>query len=324
MTHLLVDANNLFHRAKHVTQGDVDIKGGTALHIIFASINKIWKKFNGSHVVVALEGPNNWRRSAFETYKGHRRAAALQRSEREREEDEIYFEYMNEFVRFMSEHTNTSVISVPGCEADDVIARWIQLHPDTNHVIISSDTDFYQLIAPNVQIYNGITQETINIDGWFDDKDKPIINKKNKEVKEAVDPDWELFKKCMLGDKGDAIVRAAPPRIRETKLREAYEDRNKKGFAWNNLMLSAWVDHEGVELRVIDRFSRNVILVDLTKQPIKIIERLDEAIKEISNSPKKQNVGVWFMKFCHTYSLKRLEQNASTYVDFLNAEYNSV
>jgi 5'-3' exonuclease len=184
MTHLLVDANNLFHRAKHVTQGDVDIKGGMALHIIFASINKIWKKFNGTHVVVALEGPNNWRKTAFATYKGHRVAAALQRSQREREEDEIYFEYMNEFVRFMSEHTNTSVISVPGCEADDVIARWIQLHPDTNHVIISSDSDFLQLLAPNVQIYNGITQETINIDGWFDDKDKPVINKKNKQIKE--------------------------------------------------------------------------------------------------------------------------------------------
>jgi hypothetical protein len=127
----------------------------------------------------------------------------------------------------------------------------------------------------------------------------------------------------MLGDKGDAVVRAAPPRIRETKLREAYEDRNQKGFAWNNLMLSTWVDHEGVDLRVIDRYARNTVLVDLTKQPTKIVERLDEAIKEISLKPKKTNVGIWFMKFCHTYSLKRLEQNSATYVDFLNAEYKN-
>ena len=35
-------------------------------------------------------------------------------------------------------------------EADDLIAGWVQAHPNDNHVIISTDGDFAQLIAPNV------------------------------------------------------------------------------------------------------------------------------------------------------------------------------
>jgi hypothetical protein len=33
-------------------------------------------------------------------------------------------------------------------------------------------------------------------------------------------------------------------------LTEAFEDRNSKGFNWNNLMLQRWTDHEGKEHRV--------------------------------------------------------------------------
>lgn len=324
MTYILIDTQNLFHRAKHVTRGDADMKGGMAIHIVLNSLGKIWRMFNGTHVVLALEGgrrTDSWRYHAFTAYKANREVQKLQKTEREREDDQIYFEYMNEFIKFMVEHTNCTILQAAGCEADDCIARWIQLHPDEKHVILSSDTDFYQLLAPNVQIYNGITNETINLDGFFDDKGSPVINKKTKQPKKALVPGWELFKKCMLGDPGDGVFRAAPPRIRETKIREAYEDREGKGFAWNNLMLSSWVDHEDLEKRVLERYQHNQKLIDLTLQPDDVKTRLDKAIVEAVQADKKSNVGVWLMKFCHTYSLKRIEQNAERYVAFLNAAY---
>ena len=31
-----------------------------------------------------------------------------------------------------------------------MIAMWIQQHPDDEHIIVSTDSDFYQLLAINV------------------------------------------------------------------------------------------------------------------------------------------------------------------------------
>ena len=56
--YLLVDGLNMFMRAKHVGgRGDsIDMKIGMAMHIMFNSINKCWNKFDGTHVVLCLEG----------------------------------------------------------------------------------------------------------------------------------------------------------------------------------------------------------------------------------------------------------------------------
>ena len=324
MTFILVDANNLFHRAKHVVHGDADMKGGMALHIILNSLGKIWRMFDGTHVVIALEGgrrTDGWRYKQFSAYKAHRAVQAMEKSNREKEDDAIYFEYMNEFIKFVLERTNCTVLRAPGCEADDCIARWTQLHSDEKHVILSSDTDFYQLLSPTVQIYNGINSETINLDGFFDDNGNYVINKKTGKPKIALDPKWELFKKCLLGDKSDGVFRAVAPRIREIKLRNAYDDREGKGFAWNNLMLNAWIDHDEKDLRVIERYKHNKKLIDLTLQPEEVKLILDQAILTAIQTDKKSNVGVWFMKFCHAYSLTRIEQNPDRYVRFLNAAY---
>ena len=47
-----------------------------------------------------------------------------------------------------------------------------------NHVIISTDGDFAQLIAPNVKQYNGVQNVTITHEGYFHDKGKEVIDKK--------------------------------------------------------------------------------------------------------------------------------------------------
>jgi len=56
----------------------------------------------------------------------------------------------------------------PQLEADDLIAGWVQAHPNDNHVIISTDGDFAQLIAPNVKQYNGIQNVTITHIQFYD------------------------------------------------------------------------------------------------------------------------------------------------------------
>jgi len=219
------------------------------------------------------------------------------------------------------------VLQHPQLEADDLIAGWIQQHPDSEHVIISTDTDFQQLIAPNVKLYNGVQEVTTTHEGFFDKKGLPVIDKKTKEPKAVPDPEWLLFEKCMRGDTSDNVFSAYPGvRKKGTKnkvgLMEAFADRQTKGFNWNNLMLQRWVDHNGVEHRVLEDYERNKILIDLTAQPEEIRNIIDTVIKEsIQENKNISQVGIRLMKFCHLYDLKKISDQAQSYAEPLNARY---
>ena len=212
-------------------------------------------------------------------------------------------------------------------EADDLIAGWIQSHPNDNHVIISTDTDFVQLIAPNVKQYNGVQECTITHEGYFDAKGKNIIDKKTQEPKPAPNPEWLLFEKCMRGDSSDNVFSAYPGvRTKGTSkkvgLIEAFEDRQTKGFAWNNLMLQRWVDHEGKEHRVLEDYERNRRLIDLAHQPDDIKLQMAETIAEAIGANKNVGqVGVKLIKFCSLYDLKKIADQAQSYAEPLNARY---
>ena len=170
MNYLLVDGLNMFMRAKHVGgKGTIDMKIGMAMHIMFNSINKCWREFDGNHIVLCLEG-RSWRKDFYTPYKANRRVIMDQRSVREQEDDELYFEAYDDMVKFFSEKTNCSVVQCEQAEADDMIATWIQQHPDDNHIIVSTDSDFYQLMAPNVMQYNGTTDQIVSLDGFIEAK----------------------------------------------------------------------------------------------------------------------------------------------------------
>jgi len=327
MTYILVDTANTFFRARHVINGDADIKLGMAFHITLNSIRKAWQQFNGSHVIFCLEG-RSWRKDFYKPYKAQRAAARAAHTEKEADEEKMFWEAFDTFKDFVKDKTNCTVMQHPRLEADDLIAGWIQSHPNDNHVIISTDTDFVQLIAPNVTQYNGVMETTITHKGIFDDKGKPVIDKKTQEPKLAPNPEWLLFEKCMRGDTSDNVFSAYPGvRTKGTSkkvgLTEAFEDRASKGFAWNNLMLQRWSDHEGKEHRVMDDYERNRRLIDLTYQPEDIREIITETIDSATSANKNiDQVGIRLMKFCNLYDLKKIADQAQSYAEPLNAKYH--
>ena len=117
----------------------------------------------------------------------------------------------DDFVDFVKTKTNATVLRNGRTEADDLIARWIDKHPDQEHVIISTDKDLNQLITPRVKQYNGVNETTLTHEGWFDAKSgKPVIDKKLKAPKPAPDTEWIVFEKAMRGDPSDNIFSAYP------------------------------------------------------------------------------------------------------------------
>ena len=333
MKYIIVDTMNLFFRARHVVHRGADLseKLGLSMHLMLAAANKLAKREGTDHVVFALEGGNNWRKDFYPPYKKQRAIERQQRTEVAIEEDDLYFEVYNQFVTYLNDKSNASVIAVPGIEGDDVIARFIALHPEDEHTILSSDTDFYQLITDKVHMYNGITKELITDKGNFDDKGKPVVDKKTQQFKHIGDPEWVLFEKCIRGDKSDNIF-SAYPGVRKkgsknkTGLLEAFADKGKKGFNWNNLMLQRWTDHLGVEHRVLDDYERNRKLIDLTQQPSDIIDKVDEAIINVLLTSALKHmtppdINFQFMKFCGVHDLIKLSERPDDIVKWMMKAY---
>ena len=327
MKYLLIDTANMFFRARHGAHraSDTWTKLGFALHVTMMAANKVARRFQADHVIFALEG-RSWRKDYYEPYKKNRAVARGKMTEDEAEEDKLFWETYDNLTKYLSDRTNCSVIRCATAEADDIIARWISLHPQDDHVVVSSDTDFVQLVAPNVTQYNGITDELITLEGIFDAKGKPVTDKKTKQPKTIPDPSWLLFEKCMRGDTSDNVF-SAYPGVREkgTKnkvgLREAFADRDKKGYSWNNMMLQRWSDHNGLEHRVLDDYERNCVLVDLQAQPDNIKAKINECITTNSIPKAKPMVGAQFLKFCGRFNLQKLSDQSANFGEVFSAPY---
>ena len=323
----LMDTANLFFRARHVASrnSDAEEKVAMALHLTLASCNQIVRKFGIDHVVFCLEG-KSWRKSYYEPYKKNRIVDTQSQTEAEKEENELFWTTYEKFTDFLRQRTNVSVLRDPQAEADDLIARWVALHPEDENFIISSDTDFIQLISEKNKIYNGITNQLITLEGYFDDKGRIVKDKKTGEPKLLGDPQYLKFLKIMRGDSTDNVF-SAYPGVREkgsknkVGLMEAYADRTKQGYSWNNLMLQHWLDHNNVEHRVRDDYERNRVLIDLTCQPDEVKQSVDKYIREGVRTTVTPQVGVHFMRFCGAYELTKISEQSDTYTKWLNNPY---
>jgi hypothetical protein len=89
------------------------------------------------------------------------------------------------------------------------------------------------------------------------------------------------------------------------------------------MMLQRWTDHEGAEHRVLEDYNRNVVLCDLKAQPENIKEIINSTIQaEIDKKKNISQVGIKLLKFCASYDLVKVSEQAQSYSDPLNARYH--
>lgn len=325
-TYALIDTANTFFRARHVASrsSDAEEKVAQALHITFASVNQAVRRYGIEHTVFCLEG-RSFRRDMYAPYKKNRIVDAQSVTEAEQEESKLFWDTYEKFTTYLKDRTNVSVLRHPQAEADDMIARFIALHPEDEIFIISTDSDYDQLITDKIKKYNGVLGELATLQGYFKESGKPVLDKE-KKPKLLEEPEYLLFKKCIRGDSSDNIF-SAYPGIREVGsknkvgIKEAYDDRHRQGFSWNTLMLSRWIDHDGVEVRVKDAYERNKTLIDLTAQPQDMKDAFDKAIIESLQPRNTSQVGIHLMRFCGKYELTKIGDQADTYAKWLNSTY---
>lgn len=334
----IVDLHNLFHRARYVAAGDAETQAALAVQIIFRSLRKLYRDFCIEHMVFAVDG-GSWRSTIYPGYKARRNASLSPREQREQQQ---MFKALNALQTYLAAETRCTVLQEPDIEGDDFVARWIIRHPNDEHLILSSDSDFVQLIAGNVRIFDAINQRTISQQAVLDEQGRQRafnVSPKNGKLKvgepdEAFVPESEwwrkaLFIKLVRGDVGDSIFAAYPGVRFEGKrcsIRAAWENRDEQGYDWNNLMFQTWdklFDSGDIrQVRVIDQFRLNEQLIDLSKQPAHIVQTMDATIdRAIQRSPIKQ-VGMYFLRFCDKHDLPILAKEAGDHVAYLNIPYS--
>lgn len=316
---ILVDLSNYLHRAISVTNGDAEERASLAIHIILSGLRNVWKRHK-FHMVFALDS-YSWRNDAYPQYKAHRRVQENDKSLKELKDAAIIKQKFSDFYDYLIKYTNSTVLKANKLEADDLIARWVQIHkhPD-NNIIISSDTDFIQLLSTSTSIYDGMQDRYIKIDGIIDSNGNSVEVKKYSI---PIDPEWHKFIKCIRGDSSDNIM-SAYPRVREKDILLAYQDRCGKGYNWNNFMLHEWVTIDNTKVKVVDRYEFNKSLIDFSCLPISIVELADVTIAEsVSTSLLSgEYVGKQFLQYCKTERLDNLLKSSGDIVRMLHMKYN--
>jgi len=333
----LVDYNNLIQRAKHVVNQyeNIDEYVSMTMTIVFNSMRKAFNKFKADHAVICMDA-YSWRKEIYPEYKANRKNRDV--TPEDIEKHEATKRVMRELGAFLKNYTNVTVLEEFGIEADDFIARWVQRHSDekSDHVIISADGDFKQLVCENVELFNPLSDTMYTHYGvFYQDGRRPgrdsetidrygetwriKLDKKTGEP-EMFDPKWELFEKCVRGDISDNI-KSAYPRVSTTKMRNAFAARESgNALDWNNFLNEEWGDNK---VRVGDRIEFNKSLIDLTYQPEDVIKYMDDVIDRETVKEQRKMVAVYFQKLCGKYRLERVSQNSSMIVPLLSRPYKS-
>jgi len=220
-------------------------------HMILNSIRMYRSKFfkDYGEVIIAADGPNNWRRGAFPQYKASRRKG---RGESDFDWNEA-FRILNMVREEIKENFPYKVIHEDGCEADDIIGTLAQNTQEFGNyepvMIISADGDFKQL-----QQYDNVKQFSPLFKKFVVD-DHPRLN---------------LAEKIIKGDKGDGVPNIlSDDNVFVEELRQTPVTKKKLNEVLNHLDTP-----DAPEPVWWRNFQRNELLIDLTKTPNHLKENI--------------------------------------------------
>ncbi len=314
--HMLVDTGNLFYRAMGYGQSGASEQEVVSMTLAAASsiIANCFDMFGATHTMLAFES-YSWRRSAFPEYKVARRQ--VQMTAKEEKTQKLLYDSIDKFREFVETQTNASPIRANMAEGDDVIARWIELHPDAEHIVVSTDGDMHQLVGPNVSVYSGMSQKCWTHNGILISeetmlKKTPVSfikwNSRWRFLEKDFDPKWSLYEKIMRGDRSDSIPTAVKPRTRTKLLAEAYTNPE----ALEKLIDTVREDLPG-KPKVGDLIARNTQLVDLSYRPNEVNQSIDAVVKALRERERQVRIGIKYQFFCRDHGMVRAGQLAQKF-----------
>jgi len=247
---LLVDLNQVLLAglmAQISAQKNAKLEESLIRHMVLNIIRNHVKNFKAEYgeVVLCCDNRKYWRKEFFPFYKAGRKKSR----EKSDLDWHLIFDILAKLKQELRETFPYKVIDVEGAEADDIIGTLVPIYArDQKILILSSDGDFLQLqqYGSNVKQYN------------------PSLKKYIK----SVDPILELKEKIIRGDKGDGIPNMFSPS--DCFVRDLRQKPVTKG------MLDKYLTESVENYNETDKinFARNSTLIDLTKIPVEIKEKI--------------------------------------------------
>ena len=152
--YIILDCSYLCHVAKHA-MGELswaDKKVGVVFGFL-RQVLTIAKTFETNNFIFAWDSKESKRKAIFPQYKSNRHA---EKTVEEKELDAIAYAQFTEIRETVLPYLGVSNnFQVRGYEADDIIAQITKKHIASEFIIVSSDSDLYQLLERNrVYIYS--------------------------------------------------------------------------------------------------------------------------------------------------------------------------
>jgi len=133
-------------------------------HMILNTLRMYRKKYKDKfgELVLACDGPNNWRKTVYPQYKANRKKGRDNSSF----DWNAAFTIMNNVRKEIKEHFPYKVLHIDGCEADDIIGTLVENTQEFGQyeevMIISGDKDFVQLQKyENVQQFSPVQKKQV-------------------------------------------------------------------------------------------------------------------------------------------------------------------
>lgn len=187
-----------------------------------------------------------WRKQIYDDYKVHRKTTKYKK--RSFNMSRVFKKIYSDILPFVATHFKMNILMVPTAEADDtisVIVRDLPVYMDV--YIISSDTDYLQLLdRRNTYIY-GLNGEYIN---------KKLF---------GLTAEKRLLQKVLYGDKSDNI----PPCLNNIKMINSYMH--------DQSLLTGLLKNNG---EVLEKYHRNRELIDFNFIPSQLQNTIKREYKK--------------------------------------------
>lgn len=268
--------------------------------IVFDCENSSWRKIYTSN-----KNPN---KITHKAYKGGRRENLSPSEEKKLYE---FDRNIQNYVSFFKKYTNLACLQGKYLEGDDLIAGYVQMFPDENHVIYSSDKDFLQLINS----ING----TVTLVECQKDTERSLNEWDN-------DPELFLFEKCFRGEpRGGDNVQSAYPRLLSKKIKLAFTDDYLRSNIMNNTFEVADIGDDDVPItykyRTGDLHKENKLLMGLNHQPDHIKMLIRKTIEDAIDNRGSFDY-VKFLQYCNRSGFDRVIQDKDNFVQLLASGYS--
>ena len=246
--HVLVDGNNLIYRAYYVNVENrinsrlplMSSPDGYPTGVIYGSLdmlaNWLYSIPDITKISVFFDGHSKRRKELDPTYKSNRTGGpGLKLQTTHTSQNQLERTLRDGYLATGEVDILAHLLGLLGCdvyhhpeeEADDLIASFCKLNPDSIRFIVSSDKDFFQLLSdPRIICY----VPGLDGDRFFDtEKSTKYWTKFNKGNHPAVPPTHVRMFKALCGDTSDAVKgierlrkKVAVPLCHHTSVDELY------------------------------------------------------------------------------------------------------